>query len=71
VRFLADECCPRQVVDALRKLAPDVVFVAESLSGAADPEVAATAIATRGQGLLTQLVLIDANAERMRPLGVD
>jgi predicted nuclease of predicted toxin-antitoxin system len=43
VRFLADECCPAQVVSALRAAGHDVSYVLEQSPGAADPMAAALA----------------------------
>jgi predicted nuclease of predicted toxin-antitoxin system len=43
VRFLADECCPAQVVSALRAAGHDVSYLLERIPGAADPTAAALA----------------------------
>lgn len=43
MRFLADECCPRQVLDALRRAGHDVRYIAEDARGCGDDEVLATA----------------------------
>jgi predicted nuclease of predicted toxin-antitoxin system len=43
LRFLVDECCPREVAVALRELSHDVLFVADAARGAADESLAALA----------------------------
>lgn len=43
MRFLADECCPAQVVSALRAAGHDVNYVLEQAPGLADPTAAALA----------------------------
>lgn len=44
MRFLADECCPTQVVAALRGDGHDVEHVLETRPGATDPGIAQDAI---------------------------
>jgi predicted nuclease of predicted toxin-antitoxin system len=39
VRFLADECCPRLIVEWLRKAGHDVRYAVESNSGADDRSI--------------------------------
>ncbi len=45
MNFLADECCPAPVVEALRASGHDVLYVLETAAGSVDLEVAASAIA--------------------------
>jgi predicted nuclease of predicted toxin-antitoxin system len=43
LRFLVDECCPREVAAALRELTHDVLFVPDAARGASDMSLAALA----------------------------
>ena len=43
MRFLVDECCPREVATVLRELGHDVLFVPDAARGATDLELAALA----------------------------
>ena len=45
MRFLADECCPRPIIIALRRGGHDVISIAEQSKGASDPDVASIAFA--------------------------
>ncbi len=47
MKFLADECCDRDLVGALRKVGYDVLYVLESKPGATDDEVLALAFDER------------------------
>ncbi|MEQ1930839.1 MAG: DUF5615 family PIN-like protein [Parvularculaceae bacterium] len=47
IRFLADECCPSEVVAALRSAEFDVAWVLEDSAGASDSDVIDRAAAER------------------------
>ncbi len=47
MKFLADECCDAALVDALRWDDHDVLYVIESLRGAADADILARAFSER------------------------
>ena len=47
MNFLADECCDRGLVEALRKAEYDVLYILESKRGATDDEVLALAFDER------------------------
>jgi predicted nuclease of predicted toxin-antitoxin system len=53
VRFLVDECCDAQLVDALRGDGHDVLYVTESLRGATDDELLTRAF-SEGRILVTE-----------------
>ena len=63
MRFLADECCDRLLVAALRAAGHDIRYAAENDRGASDDLILAAARADSDLWRIPRVLLVIANSE--------